>query len=219
MMAYTIVWMITLRGTAEAIMEMTAALPIVRPPPVPAGKRRAAWSCHCGNQSFDDFIELREGAVAEYESSLRQRYTAAEGHRVQSITSVVSAPFRQFARFLMLRSSQDRQSAEQFQTTSGQFQATPLQLATPIAPQPDCLFLLLCLPYHNRGTRLVQLDLRDIQDDKGFFYLLRNNYREIGGKFKRILSLRTVKSIKFVQFELRRSQLVNIRNTTRCRQI
>lgn len=31
------------------------------------------------------------------------------------------------------------------------------------------------------------------------------------GKFKRILSLRTVKSIKFVQFELRRSQLVNIR--------
>lgn len=82
---------------------------------------------------------------------------------------------------------------------------------TPIAPQPDCLFLLLCLPYHNRGTRLVQLDLRDVQDDKGFFYLLRNNYREMRGKFKRILSLRTVKSIKFVQFELRRSQLVNIR--------
>ena len=35
--------------------------------------KRITWKCHCGHESYDKFLEVRSGAVEEYESVLRHR--------------------------------------------------------------------------------------------------------------------------------------------------
>ena len=35
--------------------------------------KRIKWQCRCGHKSYDDFLEVRSGAVEEYESLLRRR--------------------------------------------------------------------------------------------------------------------------------------------------
>jgi len=177
------------------------------PPFLPSGMKRISWSCHCGHRSLDDFKELREGAVTEYAARLQQRLTESESNGRVTRSGVIGVASRIFHALFMSMSLPQRAH----QPSLERFETTPMQLTTPVTSRSDSLFLLLCLPYHNRGTKLLQLDLRDVQDDLYFFSLLRHNYREIRGRLKRSFSLRTVKSIKFVQFELRRSQLVNIR--------
>lgn len=174
---------------------------------LPSGMKRISWSCSCGHRSLDDFKELREGAVTEYAARLQQRLTESESSGRVSRSGVTVVASRIFHTLFMSMGLPQRA----LQPSLKRFETTPMQLITPVESRSDSLFLLLCLPYHNRGTKLLQLDLRDVQDDLYFFSMLRHNYREIRGRFKRNFSLRTVKSIKFVQFELRRSHLVNIR--------
>jgi hypothetical protein len=85
----------------------------------------------------------------------------------------------------------------------------------PQAPPPELLFLLLCYSEGRYATKLLQLDLVNLQatTDKALFKLLRCNYASMRGRLLSWFSLRTLVSIKFVQFELYRSLLVDVRKT------
>lgn len=73
------------------------------------------------------------------------------------------------------------------------------------------IFLLLCIPYRQYATKLLQLDLQDLQSDQNLFKLLRSGYQDIRGRLKSSVSLKTINSIKFVQFEMYESELVDVR--------
>ncbi|CZR67864.1 uncharacterized protein PAC_17763 [Phialocephala subalpina] len=62
------------------------------------------------------------------------------------------------------------------------------------------------------ATRLLQLDLANslVKSDKHLFEMLRSNYQEMRGRCVAWFSLRTLQSIKFVQFELY-GELVDVR--------
>jgi hypothetical protein len=77
------------------------------------------------------------------------------------------------------------------------------------------LFLLTCLSIGKYATGLFQLDLNQpapIVSDRQFLEMLRAKYCEIRTAWRRrLLSLQTLTSIEFVQFELHRKSLVDIR--------
>lgn len=81
------------------------------------------------------------------------------------------------------------------------------------APTTDLLFLLLCHDEGRYATRLVQLDLFTLQasSDQALFRILRHNYHSMRGRWLSKLSLRTLVWIKFVYFEMHRSDLVDVR--------
>lgn len=84
-------------------------------------------------------------------------------------------------------------------------QATPL-------PQ-DLLFLLLCYSEGRYATKLLQLDLISLAatSDKTLFKLLRSNYYSMRRPWLSFFSLRALEWIKFVHFEMYRSELVDVR--------
>ena len=74
------------------------------------------------------------------------------------------------------------------------------------------LYVLLSFPYYSRGSRLYQPHITNIRTDRSFFNLLQENFIAARSRFKRIVSLKAIKSVKFVQLEtLRTSNLVDIR--------
>lgn len=74
-------------------------------------------------------------------------------------------------------------------------------------------YLLICHSQSRYATRLLQLDLTALatESDRNLFFQLRKHYYRAKGRWVSWLSLRTISSIKFVFFELYRSELVDVR--------
>jgi hypothetical protein len=79
--------------------------------------------------------------------------------------------------------------------------------------QSDSLYLLLCYNEGRYATRLLQLDLitQKAGCDRTLFKVLRTNYTEMRGKWLSFFSFRVLRSIKFVQFDLYKSELVDVK--------
>lgn len=77
----------------------------------------------------------------------------------------------------------------------------------------EILYLLLCIPHRKWATRLIQMDACTIQSDQKFFSRVRSQYHEMRGKWSSPFSLRTLRTIRFVHFEMYKSELVDIRKT------
>ena len=75
------------------------------------------------------------------------------------------------------------------------------------------VYLLLCYPSGRYATRLLQLGLHNLEpkSDQSLFNTLRTNYKSMRGRFLNLVSLKTLKSIKFVHFEMYRSSLIDVR--------
>lgn len=227
-------------------------------PHVPAGKTRLRWNCHCGRRLYDDFEELRPGAVAELERSLNK----ASGHTRQyagvTITfyddvydpskdagpleqqrlsrpihghgsgkSLIQAPMdRSFAGGTIQNQATGLGGLSQLDargpSTGQNPRSTPPHRAQNIAevaseapnpPRPDSLFLLLCIPHRQYATKLIHMDVCMLLSDRLFFANLRGHYRSMRGRWVSIFSLRQLRSIRFVKFEMYPSTLVDIRKT------
>jgi hypothetical protein len=78
------------------------------------------------------------------------------------------------------------------------------QTATPAGPPRQLLFLLLCYSEGRYATRLLQLDLATLNatSDRALFQILQDNYYSMRGRWLSKFSIRTLASIKFVNFEM-----------------
>ena len=93
-----------------------------------------------------------------------------------------------------------------------QQQTQPYQnIEIPPPPGPEALFLLLCIPHRKHATKLVHMDVCTLQSDQLFFPKLKGHYHEMRGRWSFFFSLKTLRSIRFVQFEMYKSELVDIR--------
>lgn len=172
-------------------------------------KKRILWKCHCGHASYDDFLELRPGAVKEYESMLRNRINTRNSRSANSGGNgsvLQNIPgwnrLSQYVRNLI--------KAETPSLPHHQLESVSVIQPQPSTSDIDLLYLLLCVPHQKFATKLLQLDLTKVISDQHLFSLLRENYFQMRGRLKNFLSLKSLQSIKFVQFEMYRSDLVDV---------
>ena len=199
--------------------------------PQSSGKRRVRGQCRCGYRFVDEFTEVRPAAAACYENLLQERsshskdypYLANPDQGIQDATDAVDTNAQSkrstamssiagglttlitFA-FSLLGKRRNGPTLPQYQLETGGNQPQRSSICN-----KELLFLLLCIPQHQFATRLLQPQISDITSDQGFFLLLRRNYRQMRGRMRRIFSMRTIRSIKFVQLEMYKSELVDIR--------
>ena len=202
---------------------------IKKAPAVSLKKERIASQCRCGYRFHDDFIELRPSAAAKYGESLLGRSSASKG-RPNPVEQVAREQSEGDTR--TTRPSNSKRSSYVSNGINGimsvvksltdkENSAPPLpqyQLENKNAVVPgtssrnhELLYLLMCIPQHQYATKLLQPQLSAIRSDQDFFLLLRNNYRQMRGRIRRLLSLKALRSIKFVQLEMYKSELVDIR--------
>jgi len=80
-------------------------------------------------------------------------------------------------------------------------------------PKPNHLeFLLLCIPFKSHANKLTNIDLTTPpSSDIAFFRLLRQTYAKNRGRFRNLFSIRSLSEIRFVQFEVFRNDLADVR--------
>lgn len=171
----------------------------------------------CGLQLYDDFHEVQSGAAERLEQSLNKH----SGFREQNNTSQGNAGGSLKSRSSTLNSllSSTWLPWSSVQNTSPSLPLHQKQdesshhTQTPAPRRPEDLFLLLCIPHRKYATKLVHMDVCTLQSDQIFFAKLNAHYHEMRGRWNSIFSLKTLKSIQFVQFEMYKSELVDIRKT------
>ena len=193
--------------------------------PVPQIKR-VHCRCHCGHTFVDEYLELQVDEVersgtsswhTEDErddgegSSLSFRVPNA-GSETRSSTSgkISRSPVNSASKFVsgLWRSFQPKSPSLPY-SHSDVGKDVIVTLAAP-AETREVIFLLLCVPHRKFATKLLQPELSHVRSDQEFFKLLKRAYKHIRGRWRSWLSLKTLGGIKFVQFELYRSELVDV---------
>jgi hypothetical protein len=82
-----------------------------------------------------------------------------------------------------------------------------------VPPKPDHLeYLLLCIPFKSHANKLMNIDTTTPpSSDIAFFRLLRQTYVKNRGAFRNLFSIRALSEIRFVQFEVFRNDLADVR--------
>ena len=177
-------------------------------PKVEPGKTRIKWTCRCGYESYDDFVELKPGALHEYQKSLKQHNNTQQQQNTSAFRWTVSGISALASLVGLSHGKKDKDRLlPQHEVPLDRHNPTHPSVTTP----PDILFLLVCMPHRRYATKLLHLDVRSISSDQAFFSLLNSSYHSMRGRFRSSLSLKTIRAIKFVQFELFRSSLADIR--------
>lgn len=162
--------------------------------PLEDGKRRIRWTCvNCpGFNKFHPLVAYMSysGALEDLErmlnkkSGLRQR----DGNGVSDQRDGFLRAFRGFVTPML---------ASVFTRRSYQSGRSPLlslrQVHTPAQhpnaqPPTEPLFLLMCIPYQKHGTRLVNMELADLQSDELFFNQLKAQYHSMRGQWASFFS-------------------------------
>ncbi|TGO44395.1 hypothetical protein BOTNAR_0830g00010 [Botryotinia narcissicola] len=188
-------------------------------PPVATGKTRIEWRCKCGQKIYDDFTELRPGAA----NRLKQALTNSDSGRTNtSRSSSFSDCSKSFSNslssiFTVWSSNSSRTSLSSglptHEPSKNQLDSNNPNTVKPIPLPVENVYLLLCYPSGRYASRLLQLGLHNLEpkSDQSLFTIFRTNYKSMRGRFLNLISLKTLKSIKFVHFEMYRSSLIYVR--------
>ena len=176
---------------------------------------RSQWQCHCGFKSFDDLIALQPDAVAEYQRSLQDCFSihkiAPMGPVDQPASNGRSIIITMLENLRSWLRKDDELLPRQNKNTqpSGSLGWVPPSIA-PAAANPQPLYLLLCIQHQRFTTKLLQPDLTGLHSDQDFFKLLRHDYHDTRGRWRRRFSLKTLRGIKFIHFEPHHPDLVDV---------
>ncbi|KAF1811209.1 hypothetical protein P152DRAFT_376035, partial [Eremomyces bilateralis CBS 781.70] len=196
--------------------------------PVTPGQVRIRWTCKCGEELYDDFIEVRPGAAAELEAKLK-----SIGTRTLPTTSHTSqaSPGSSNSSSPISASSSAFNSVPSSATSIGSLSSFPSNLNTPTSnrPKPNLssnrrprylpyppttpLWLLTCANEGKWTPKVTHLDVHPalIRSDRDLALALRDHYARLHHRWPKALKLRGLSSIHFVQFELHRNRFADIR--------
>ncbi|KAK3720160.1 hypothetical protein LTR37_003984 [Vermiconidia calcicola] len=191
---------------------------------VEPGKTRVRWTCSCGEQLYDDFVERRVGAARELEAYLNRPKAAAGGGGATPISPGSSSGHGSFANssFGAPPSSQTSWSSYGMTGTgslSSKRDANPLNTSigasiySPYSPSPEPPWLLTCTNEDRYTPKLAHLDMapHKITSDKILALALREHYYHVNKKWWRSLRVRGLTTIEFVQFEVHQNRFTDIR--------
>ncbi|KAK3694527.1 hypothetical protein B0T22DRAFT_373344 [Podospora appendiculata] len=199
-------------------------------PPVAEGKRRITWKCKCGRQLYDDFVELREGAVKELETQLRLQNTddtvptVIHGDNDDDLphnektggnrfTGAVLQTWQSIQNLLGLLASTKGILPRHRQSHRRSPPDSELGLC-PSAGSSNAAsrfhnFVLLCVPFQRWAAKLHQAEVCRINSDQEFFQVMRQCYSHQRGR-SAWTRFRMVRGIEFVKARVYRSQLVDV---------
>ena len=168
---------------------------------------------------YDDFIEIRPGALADLEQRLNLAGGLYECYPSSSNTT-------SYASDRCDRTSPGSwlgQLRWPWKTASFQSPSLPLherQVASdristqlPADNERRGLCIFLCIPYRRTTNKMYPGMVEDVSTDNVLFYSLRSIYKTAREEHISFLSLRTIKSICFVRFEVYSQGLVDVRTT------
>jgi hypothetical protein len=191
--------------------------------PVEPGKVRVRWTCCCGAQLHDDFVERRHGAARELERYLNRpkTLTGGNGSPTSPSSSTGSRSFMNSSIGGSL-SPQTPWSSYGFPgsgSTSFNGNTKPPQTLTgasmfpPYSPHPEPPWLLTCANEDRYTPKLAHLDMapHKIRSDKDLALSLREHYFHVNKKWWRMLRLRGLTTIEFVQLEVHQNRFADIR--------
>lgn len=177
-------------------------------PPVAPDKTRIRWTCSCGTHLYDDFIETRPGAAEELRNALHApEYCRPNGS--QSTSSSSSNPSQ-----MSVTGSASTSVGQPNNSRISIYEPNPVNgrpTSATITCDPESKWLLVCAQSWQRPTSLLHLNVCSTSSDQQLFTDLRQLYLQLKRVWWHRLSLQTVKSIRFIQFELYPKDLVDIR--------
>ncbi|KAF7884178.1 uncharacterized protein EAF02_004514 [Botrytis sinoallii] len=188
-------------------------------PPVAIGKTRVEWRCKCGQKIYDDFTELRPGAANRLKQALTNNDSGSTNTNRSSSFSDCSKSFSKSLSsiFTVWSSNSSRKSLSSglptHEPSKNQLDSNNPNTVRPIPLPVENVYLLICYPSGRYATRLLQLGLHNLEpkSDQSLFTILRTNYKSMRSRFLSLISLKTLRSIKFVHFEMYRSSLIDVR--------
>ena len=156
----------------------------------------------CGSALFDDFFEKCPGAARDLQEYLNQEFIETTSGS-QSTASQIELQSGRGSTFDASRETQ----APGFSFTEPQnqqelYDPSPRRrrdISTVVQCDPETHWLLVCAGGMNRPTSLSQLNICVSTSDKMLFRKLRGVYLGLRSRWSTWFSLRTVRSIKFVQ--------------------
>ncbi|KAL8691651.1 MAG: hypothetical protein Q9218_003172 [Villophora microphyllina] len=186
----------------------------IREPPLPKGTQRVRWTCSCGRRLYDDYLELKPGAAAQLKIALdtpgQQRPSgpypvtsprdyAVSWPRASGSSSSPLLPMSQTPNPASVGASPDSSAS------NGQ------NLSAITTCDQESRWLLVCARASQRPTSLLHLNVCSTKSDQQLFTELRRAYQQLKKAWYYRLSLRTVQSIRFIQFELHPRDLIDVR--------
>lgn len=169
---------------------------------------------------FDDFIENAPGAARLLEQELnRPRQHIGGPGSASSSTSGPSSPSRTSLRTQSTSATSiDPGDISSAKPLSSRNPYTPILSARSLersdtSPLYEQLWLLTCAERDKFTTKLMHLDAdqQKIKSDKELAHLLKEEYLTLRSNWRQLLRLRGLITIQFVQFEVHRSKVVDIR--------
>ncbi|KAI4261663.1 MAG: hypothetical protein L6R42_003141 [Xanthoria sp. 1 TBL-2021] len=180
--------------------------------PLSATKTRIRWTCACGRSMYDDFVELRPGVAEE----LRLALHAPSQQRPSGQLSTSSNHSQ-----LVQPSGTDATANSTSQTAgipvpinTAPYNPRPMNgrpAATTITCGPESKWLLVCAQAWQRPISLLHLNVCSMTSDQELFTELRQLYMSLKKAWWSRLSMKVVRSIRYVQFELHPKDLVDVR--------
>ncbi|KAF2721863.1 hypothetical protein K431DRAFT_202471, partial [Polychaeton citri CBS 116435] len=193
-------------------------------PPVEFGKVRVRWTCACGEQLYDDFVERRAGAARELEAYLnRPRAHTGAGSNPSTPSSANSSqifdgssggpPSSQTS--WASYGSPGRASSTEKGGMRGLQTYANMPVPTSTWPPAEPPWLLTCANEDRYTPKLSHIDVGryKITSDKDLALALRNLYFHVNRKWWRTLRLRGLSTIEFVQFEVHQNRFADIRKS------
>lgn len=188
-------------------------------PPMASKKTRIEWHCKCGHKIWDDFTEVRPGAASRLKQALINHESGNTNTGRSSNSSGCSRYFSSsLSSLFTFWSSNIPSKGLESGLPTHEPPKNQLHPNNPKAAEPtpfpwELLYLLLCYPSGRYATRLLQLDLHQLEpmSDQSLFIILCSNYKSMRGRLFSLVSLKTLRSIKFIHFEMYRSFLIDVR--------
>ncbi|KAL1625510.1 hypothetical protein SLS56_007332 [Neofusicoccum ribis] len=173
------------------------------PAPIPVSKTDLVPKC--GKEIFSDFMELRQGGIAQLEKHIEE----STGARIIRKNSIQGNPNNSSAygmvrtwiqKFLMrITGHKGRKPSQGLPQHNTQPACTSQSNRNPSPQGVKILNLMSCMRGSRNGKVLHQDDLEKVDCDKALFLFMRERIKERRGKLKSTLSLRAIRGIEFVK--------------------
>ncbi|KAF2124379.1 hypothetical protein P153DRAFT_390417 [Dothidotthia symphoricarpi CBS 119687] len=190
-------------------------------PRVPPGHVRVRWTCSCGDNLYDDFIERRPGAARLLEAYLNrpQAHVSSPSSRSSTATSMFSVFDTTSRASTLATPSSTYGGSSPWGRSDGTSKPTPPRLSTSspfsvrIGSYAEESWLLTCANEGRFTPKIVHLDVNEarIRSDRDLALVLREHYDQINRRWLSWARLRSLTTIEFVQFEVHRNRFADIR--------
>ncbi|KAF2632713.1 hypothetical protein BU25DRAFT_382419 [Macroventuria anomochaeta] len=179
-------------------------------PPLAQNAARLRWKSKFGDRIFSDIVEYRNDGVVQLlprlERSSGTKVTTATYNRQTGNQQYITPRPVQWLRngFAKLSTNVSTSSRAEpcipLHNVPGSAAATA---ASTNPPAPRSILHLMACMHRNRSRKVLQQDvLEDIQTDRELFRFMRKQYIRHRGRFRNMLSLKSIQGIFFIKFKL-----------------